>query len=205
MVGALRYLTILWPGLPWLWLRGSLPGLVLALAFAITLDVAMLTTWIWTDLVDLPFRIAAWSGAVAIWLLGTLSALSAFPPPVPIGRSPSIEARFVEARDAYLARDWIGAEERLRELLRLAPTDGEAQLLLGTLLRRVGRLPEARTALEALARSDAGARWHTAIARELSLVAAAAREPAEPAADPDEPDTLPLVPTAPPAENRVAA
>ena len=26
-----RYLTLLWPGLPWLWLRGSMAGLVLAL------------------------------------------------------------------------------------------------------------------------------------------------------------------------------
>jgi tetratricopeptide (TPR) repeat protein len=202
VVGALRYLTILWPGLPWLWLRGSLPGLVLALAFAVTLDVAMLTTWIWTDLVDLPFRIAAWSGAAAIWLLGTLSALSAFPPAVPVGRSPSIDARFEEARNAYLARDWIGAEERLREMLRLAPTDGEAQLLLGTLLRRVGRLPESRAALEALARSDAGARWRTAIARELSLVAAAERQPAESA---DDAAILPLSPAGPSAADRVAA
>ena len=45
-MAALRYLTLLWPGMPWLWLRGSRAGLVLALAFAIVLDVAILTTWI---------------------------------------------------------------------------------------------------------------------------------------------------------------
>ncbi len=202
MVGPLRYLTILWPGLPWLWLRGSLPGLVLALAFAVTLDVAMLTTWIWTDLVDPSFRLVAWSAATAIWLLGALSALAAFPPAVPVGRSASADASFEAARNAYLARDWIGAEQRLREMLRLAPTDGEAQLLLGTLLRRVGRPAEARAALEALARSDAGARWQTAITRELSLVAAAGRGPAEPAADQA---ILPLASAAPTAADRVAA
>ena len=42
-----RYLTLVWPGLPWLWLRGSFAGLVLAIAFAVTVDVAILTTFIW--------------------------------------------------------------------------------------------------------------------------------------------------------------
>lgn len=196
---ALSYLTILWPGLPWLWLRGSLPGIVLALAFAVTLDVAMVTTWIWTDLVELPFKLAAWAGAAAIWLLGTASALSAFPPPIPTGLGPAHDARFIQARDAYLARDWVGAERRLRELLRDAPTDGEAQLLLGTLLRRAGRLTEARDALEALARSDTGLPWRAAIARELSLVTAAERAPTA------APVLLPLATGDTSAEDRVAA
>lgn len=199
VVGTLRYLTILWPGLPWLWLRGSLPGIVLALAFAVTLDVAMVTTWIWTDLVELPFKLAAWAGAAAIWLLGTASALSAFPPPIPTGLGPAHEARFIQARDAYLARDWVGAERRLRELLRDAPTDGEAQLLLGTLLRRAGRLTEARDALEALARSDAGLPWRTAIARELALVASTERAPT------DDPILLPLATGEESEDDRVAA
>lgn len=198
-MATLRYLTILWPGLPWVWLRGSLGGIVLALAFAVTLDVAMITTWIWTDLVDLPFKIAAWAGTAAIWLLGTASALSAFPPPIPTGLDPAHDARFAQARDAYLARDWVGAEHRLRDLLRDAPTDGEAQLLLGTLLRRAGRLPEARAALEALARSDAGLPWRAAIARELSFVMAADREPAA------APVLLPLATGEASEDDRVAA
>lgn len=190
---ALRFITILWPGLPWVWLRGSLPGLVVAVAFAVTLDAAVLTTWIWTDLVDLPVRLAAWAGVAAIWILGTASATSAFPPPLPTGRTPSVDTRFEAARNAYLARDWAGAEHRLRDLLHAAPTDGEAQLLLATLLRRVGRVSEAKAALEALARSDAGAGWRTAIGRELSLLADAAREPTT------EPAVLPL--TRPVAES----
>jgi cytochrome c-type biogenesis protein CcmH/NrfG len=70
------------------------------------------------------------------------------------------------ARDAYLARDWLVAEKKLRAALSLAPTDGEAQLLLATLLRRVGREDEARGALEKLSRSDSGVPWRTEIARE---------------------------------------
>jgi tetratricopeptide (TPR) repeat protein len=167
---AARYLTLFWPGLPWLWLRGSLPGLVVAVGFAITLDVAVLTTWIWSELVDTPARLALWTATAAIWALATASALSAFPPPLGAGRDAEADALFVKARNAYLAHDWLTAEATLQTLLARSPTDGEAQLLLGTLLRRVGRLDEARAALEQLSRADAGLVWQTAVARELARI-----------------------------------
>jgi hypothetical protein len=169
-VGAARYLTLVWPGLPWLWLRGSRLGLGLALAFAITLDIAVVTTWIWPELVELPLRLAVWSGTGIVWLLGTASALSAFPPPLPLRRDATVDRLFVEARDAYLGRDWLTAEARLTALLSRSPTDGEAQLLFATLLRRVGRTAEARSALDRLAASDAGLPWRAAAARERSLL-----------------------------------
>ena len=165
---AARYLTLLWPGLPWLWLRGSLMGLVLAIAFAVTLDVAVVTTWIWCELVELPVAIGIWTATAAILVVGTVSAVQAFPPPIQLGRDAATDALFVAARDAYLARDWTGAESQLRTLLMRAPTDGEAQLLLATLLRRVGRPAEARAALQKLSRADSGAPWQAAIERELA-------------------------------------
>lgn len=77
--------------------------------------------------------------------------------------------RFVifQARDAYLSRDWVVAETTLRTLLIHSPTDGEAQLLLASLLKRVDRVREAREALHKLRRSDSGKIWATEIAREL--------------------------------------
>jgi len=163
---SLRYLTLVWPGLPWLWLRGSVAGLVLALAFAVSLDVAMATTFLWPGLVELPFTIAVWAATGVVWLASTVSAAAAFPPPLARPPAAEIDPLFVKARAAYLARDWLVAETRLRELLELAPTDGEAQLLLATLLRRVGRPDEARTALDRLSASDSGRRWRAAIASE---------------------------------------
>ena len=190
---AIRYLTLVWPGLPWLWLRGSVAGLVLALAFAVSLDVAVATTFLWPGLVELPFTIAVWAATGVVWLVSTVSAAAAFPPPLLCPPAADIDPLFVKARDAYLARDWLVAETRLRELLDLAPTDGEAQLLLATLLRRVGRLDEARTALDRLSASDSGRRWRAAIAAERdrmengggdepATVPLAARTDAQPAA-----------------------
>ncbi|MEI6258140.1 MAG: hypothetical protein WCQ77_16035 [Planctomycetota bacterium] len=186
-MGFARYLTLVWPGMPWLWLRGSLAGLVLALAFALAVDMAVLTTWIWSELVDFRLSLALWTATAAVWLIATASAITAFPPPIPQGRDAATDKLFVTARDSYLARDWLAAETCLRTLLEISPTDGEAQLLLGTLLRRVGRCDEAAAALEALSRSDAAGPWRGTIARELERVAAR-RDPEGPAA----PDTLPL-------------
>lgn len=171
MVNAARYLTLAWPGLPWLWLRGSVAGLILATAFAVVLDASILTTFIWEELVDLQVAIGLWTATAAIWIVATISAVSAFPPALASGRDATVDAMFIAARDAYLSRDWLSAESKLRAVLELAPTDGEAQLMLATLLRRVGRSDEARDALLKLSRSDSGGPWRSAITRELDLVA----------------------------------
>jgi len=176
-VGPVRYLTLVWPGMPWLWLRGSRGGLVVALAFAVTVDVALVTTVLWSDLVDRQVAITVWAAAAAIWLVATVSAAATFPAAIP-RRVAAAEKLFVAARDAYLSRDWAGAETRLRDLLDLAPTDGEAQLLLGTLLRRVGRRDDAREALDTLSRSDSGGPWQREIAGELARLDADMTAPA---------------------------
>jgi tetratricopeptide (TPR) repeat protein len=163
---ALRYLTLVWPGLPWLWLRGSLSGLVLSLAFAATVDIAVLATFIWPGLVELHLILGLWTAVAVLWLVSVVSAAAAFPPPIVMPRGGEADTLFAKARDFYLARDWVQAEARLRDLLAIAPTDGEAQLLHATLLRRTGRSDEARRALDKLARSDSGARWRPEIAAE---------------------------------------
>jgi hypothetical protein len=196
MVAAARYLTLLWPGMPWLWLRGSAAGLVLALAFAVLLDLAIVATWIYSEFFNLQVSLGLWGAAAAVWIVATVSAVSAFPPPIPTTRDAATDKLFVAARDAYLTRDWLAAETKLRSLLVVAPTDGESQLLLATLLRRVGRLKESREALEKLSRSDSGGPWLSAIARELERVEAAAKRPPAPATtaaeDDDETAILPL-------------
>ena len=179
---AARSLTLLWPGLPWLWLRGSLMGLVLAVAFAVLLDLAVVATWIWSELVEPPVVIGAWTAVAAIFVVATASAVRAFPPPLALDRDPATDALFVQARDAYLARDWTAAEATLRTLLARGQTDGEAQLLLATLLRRVGRVGEAREALDKLSRADSGTPWRTEIARELARLDAGRTAAEEPAA-----------------------
>lgn len=191
-MGLFRSLTLVWPGMPWLWLRGSRSGLVLALAFAVTVDVAIITTWVWSELVGMGVTIGLWTGAAAIWVIAAASALATFPAAIPRPRAGEADVLFVKARDAYLARDWPAAEAHLDHLLAIAPTDGEAQLLRAALLRRLGRVAAAHAALAALAASDAGGPWREEIARERSRLAPGGRSPS--GRDVDEPPTIPLRP-----------
>ena len=166
----LRSLTLIWPGLPWAWLRGSWAGLILATAFAICLNLCIITAWIWTSFIDLEMTFGIWTATAIIWIVSTVSAVSTFPQPLVSSRDEVTDTLFIDARDAYLAGDWLRAETKLQTILTLSPTDGEAQLLFGTLLRRVGRFVEAKKSLEKLERSDSGQPWQHAIRHELSLI-----------------------------------
>ena len=166
----LRSLTLIWPGLPWAWLRGSWAGLILATAFGICLNLCIITAWIWTSFIDLEMTFGIWAVTAIIWIVSTVSAVSSFPQPLVSYRDEVTENLFIDARDAYLAGDWLKAETTLQTILTLSPTDGESQLLFGTLLRRVGRFKEAKKSLEKLARSDSGQPWQHAIHHELSLI-----------------------------------
>jgi len=169
-VSFLRSLTLIWPGLPWAWLRGSWAGLILATAFGICLNLCIITAWIWTSFIDLEMTFGIWAATAIIWIVSTVSAVSSFPQPLVSYRDEVTDNLFIDARDAYLAGDWLRAETKLQTILTLSPTDGEAQLLFGTLLRRVGRFEEAKKSLEKLARSDSGQPWQHAIRHELSLI-----------------------------------
>lgn len=175
----LRSLTLIWPGLPWAWLRGSWAGLILAFAFAICLNLCIITAWIWTSFIDLEMTFGIWTATAIIWIVSTVSAMSTFPQPLISSRDEVTDKFFVDARDAYLAGDWLQAETKLQTILALSPTDGEAQLLFGTLLRRVGRFVEAKKSLEKLERSDSGKPWQHAIRHELSLIKRDLQENAE--------------------------
>lgn len=165
-----RSLTLIWPGLPWAWLRGSWAGLILATAFAICLNLCIISAWIWTSFIDLEMTFGIWTATAIIWIVSTVSAMSTFPQPLVSSRDEVTDTLFIDARDAYLAGDWLRAETKLQTILTLSPTDGEAQLLFGTLLRRVGRFVEAKKSLEKLERSDSGKPWQHAICHELSLI-----------------------------------
>ena len=175
----LRSLTLIWPGLPWAWLRGSWAGLILATAFAICLNLCIITAWIWTSFIDLEMTFGIWTVTAIIWIVSTVSAVSSFPQPLVSYRDEVTDKLFIDARDAYLAGDWLKAETKIQTILTLSPTDGEAQLLFATLQRRVGRFKEAKKSLEKLERSDSGKPWEHAIRHELSLIKRDLQENAE--------------------------
>lgn len=161
----------LWPGGTLLWREGAWLGLMLAVGFAVLLDLALLTTWIWTDVVSSAVRDAAWVMIGAIWLAWLVASARS---PAADGLDP--EPLFQQAITEYLKGDWLAAQRLLERLLKYNAHDAEARLTLATLLRRTGRLDDAARQLDQLARQDAALKWAQEIIREQSLITRQRRE-----------------------------
>ncbi len=172
-------LAYLWPGLPQLWHAGMWWGLVLAAGFAVLVNLLLLASFVWVELLR-PFDLRlGWLAAGSLW--GVSAMLSnAF------GRSAhdatSSDLLFREALSEYLQGSWFEAETKLARRLRMVPRDVEARLLMATLLRRTRRHDEALDQLDRLERLRDAAKWGREIDQERQLIAAAMTsvEPAEP-------------------------
>ena len=75
------------------------------------------------------------------------------------GRTPAelSDHWFREAQAAYLAGDWVSAEQTLLKLLKHDPRDAEARLMLATLWRHEGRRDAAAEELDRLERLETAA------------------------------------------------
>jgi hypothetical protein len=160
-----RWLTCLWPGLAELWLVGCWSGLLQAVGFALLLNGALATTLVWTELLSAETRLAAWAAVALLWLMGAWSAWR-----FTLNRREPDGDLFSSALSEYLQGNWFAAEALLERLVKNDPRDIEARLLWATLLRRTGRLQEARTALDRLARSPGTEKWDLEIRREKVLM-----------------------------------
>jgi thioredoxin-like negative regulator of GroEL len=167
-----------WPGLARLWLRGQWTSLASAIGFGCLLQLALVLTFVWPQLLSQDFPplavpTAAWLLVVGFWIGGFRSsiALRRQIAREANGDPLAVEPLLRQVQVEYLKGHWIEAETLLRQLLGQRPADVEAQLLLATLYRRTQRHDEARKQLDALTRLPAAGRWIEEIDRELKRLA----------------------------------
>ncbi len=168
--------TCLWPGLPQLWIYGSWYGLALALGTAAGLDLLVLASFGWSELIGPGLRNALWAAFAVFWTgaavwstrLGRRRAAADEPDPKENG--------FSEALDHYLKGDYYQAEHVLEGLLRQNLRDVDARLMLATLLRHTGRLDDAMRQLDTLVRLEGADKWQWEIEQERDWLAEAKRE-----------------------------
>jgi hypothetical protein len=162
--------TYLWPGLPQVWSYGSWPGLAVALGAAAVLDVLLVVSFGWTELIGRDLRSALWSGLAAAWIVAAAwslwqcrrrAARCTFEPE---------DDPFAKAVDHYLKGDFYQAEQILEDLLRRNIRDTDARLMLATLLRHAGRLDEAARQLDTLSRFEDARKWEVEIQKERNLL-----------------------------------
>lgn len=179
----LPWWTYLWPGLPHLWLRGSLAGMTLAVAFSVLLNVLILATLVWPAWLDSRLRFGCAACVLGLWIAALvetraelrrlakqrelLETTSQDPPPEEV--SPN-DTRIRTAQHEYLRGDLVAASRRLRQAVRADRRDIEARLWYAMSLRRSGRLNSAARQLNRLERLDDAARWRDEIAREHKAI-----------------------------------
>jgi hypothetical protein len=173
----------LWPGLARLWLRGELFGLLTAVAFAAAVNFALITTFVWPQLVSrqLPpwcIPLITWIAVVWFWIAG-LRAGGRLVAEV-VRKSQPLDAQATEllrqAQREYLKGHWFEAETHLQDLLQGSPGDVEAHLLLASIQRRTKRPTEARQTLSELAELPGSGNWSDEVQRELSKLVELERE-----------------------------
>lgn len=170
----LHWAAYLWPGLPHLWVRGSLAGLTLALAFSVLLNVLVLATLVWPAWLESRLKFACAITALGLWIAalwetrGELRRLAAEREAAenqPTTENPSEpeenanDALLQQAQTSYLRGDWLDAERPLRAAIRADRDDFEARFWLVSVLRRSGRLRQAERMLRRLERLDAAEGW----------------------------------------------
>lgn len=153
----------LWPGLPQLWYGGGMSGLVLAIVFALLLNVAILATFVWPELLSPPVRMLAWAAAAILCLV---SAALASRHGSGLNRPADERDLFQRGQAEYLQGNWYQAEALLQQLLRRNPRDIEARLMLATLLRHARRLDDAKAQLRLLQRWERSSAWKVEIENE---------------------------------------
>jgi hypothetical protein len=169
-VTVLRWITVLWPGLPLTWLRGDGSALCLAIGFSAILNLAIVATWGWVELLTPAMLTATWSVVVLFWLVSLVVATLQMPSILRISRPDAAGDLFGAAQGEYLKGNWFEAESILNQLLARNPSDAEAQLLLVSLLRRIGQHAEACERLRHLATLEGAARWQAEMLQEQMLL-----------------------------------
>ena len=166
----MRWTTSLWPGLPQLWAYGSWSGLAVALGAAVVLDLLLLVSFGWSELIGQNVRILLWVAFGVFWIVAAGWSARQCRRRTAAGNPDAREDHFTEALDHYLKGDSYQAEHVLEGLLRRNLRDVDARLMLATLLRHAGRIDEAAGQLDTLARFEGAGKWEWEIREERKLL-----------------------------------
>lgn len=165
-----RWITLAWPGLTQLWFSGTAWGLSVACSFAWLFSFAVVSTFVWTELIGPWMKVGVWLLLLVVWVMSLGLSFRQLRQSDPVKERAAADVAFRKAQHEYLTGNWVGAEQQLTQLIETDPQDIDAQLLLATLLRRTGHLTEAASQLRRLEATDGAEKWRSEIDRERKLL-----------------------------------
>ncbi len=160
-------LLSLWPGLPQVWTGQEVLGLILAILFAATLNLAIVTQCVWTELFApgwssffVALAVTTWMAALGYtcWWLWCCH---------PDRYRLDIDRLYREANDLYLQGRWNEARRRFEQILAMDETDADALMQLGSLFVRTDQPTLARRAFRQCLELEGGSKWRWEIEQAL--------------------------------------
>jgi hypothetical protein len=165
-----------WPGYRGIVQYGHWTFLVIALLFALLLDVLLVVNFYWTAMITTGQRnillivfFIAWFGLFSVAALKSrfLNAML---------KTDEKDSLFREAVLLYLRGDWFGTESLILPLIKKNPRDIEMLLLLATLYRHTRRYSEALEILDKLSLFENAGHWFPEMENERKLIAEESRQ-----------------------------
>lgn len=157
----------LWPGLAQIWAGQEVLGLLLGGLFALALNLAIATRFVWTEALA-----PGWPGFLAA--LAALTWLTTMGYTVwwawrchPERHREEIDRLYREAMELYLRGRWNDARRQFEQILARDETDADALVQLGTIYLRTDQPALARRAFRQCLDLEGGAKWRWEIERAL--------------------------------------
>jgi tetratricopeptide (TPR) repeat protein len=160
-------LLSVWPGLAQIWTGQELLGLLLAAFFAGTLNLAILTQTVWTELLTPVLASFLAALAALTWILALVYTVWWLWRCHPDRYQEQIESLFREAQEFYLQGRWNEARRRLEQVLARDDGDADALMQLGSLFVRTDQPALARRAFRQCLEQEGGAKWRWEIDHAL--------------------------------------
>lgn len=157
-----------WPGLAQIWSGQEVLGLILAAFFAVALNLALLSRFVWTEAFPAGYAGFFAVGASLTWLAALGYTLWWAWRCHPERHAAEIDRLYREALDHYLQGRWNEARRRLEQVLTPDENDADALMQLGTLYVRTGQPALARRAFRQCLEQDGGGKWRWEVGRALA-------------------------------------
>jgi tetratricopeptide (TPR) repeat protein len=156
-----------WPGLPQIWAGQEVLGLILGALFAVTLNLAILSRTLWTELFAPGVTTFFTVLAVLSWLLSMVYTLWWIGTCHPARYRDDIDQLYRQALEHYLQGHWNDARKLYEEILALDETDADALVQLGFIFLHTDQTGLARRAFRQCLELEGGAKWRWEITQAL--------------------------------------